>query len=397
MNEKPLWTKDFFSISLCSFFLFLTFYMLLTALPIYVTEDLKGDEKQIGLIITVFLIAAVICRPFTGIWVEDFGRKRILYISLLIFGVASLLYPFADSFPLMIALRFFHGIGFGMATTATTTIVADLVPDERRGEGMGYFAMSMNLAMVIGPFLGLTLSANTGFTVIFIVCIITALFAVILGLLVKFPTDSPGKIKPQKSNLSFNNLFEKSVIPISIVGGILAITYASLLSFLSVFAKETGLEDTAGLFFVVYAVVIIASRPFTGKWLDQYGENKIIYPGIIIFILGMYLLSQTETTFSLLLSGAIIGLGFGSLVPSFQTVAVSMVSPKRRGIATATFFTVFDIGVGAGSFFMGMIAAKTSYSFMYLSASFIILIGLVLYYLLHGRKQNKKMSESNTF
>jgi len=390
MQKKPLWTRDFISVSLSSFFLFFTFYVLLTTLPIFVVDNLGGSEAQIGLVVTVFLISAVICRPFTGKWIEDFGRKKMLYFSLIIFLLSAVFYMGIKSFPLLLLLRFIHGIGFGMATTVLGTIVADLVPDERRGEGMGYYSMAMNLSMVAGPFIGIMIATRATFTILFIICGIAAFLALILGFVAKFPDRVAGPVKMRTEKMSFKSLFEVSTLRIATVAGILSFSYAGLMAFISVYAKQLGLVEAASFFFVVYAVTMLAARPFTGRWFDMKGENVIIYPGMIIFAIGLILLSQVQSAGLLLVSGAIIGLGYGSLTPSFQTVAINQAAPHRRGAATATFFTLFDGGFALGSFTMGLFAVSVGYAKLYLYCGIIVVLTIPLYYFLHGRKSSQR-------
>ncbi|AGX02686.1 MULTISPECIES: MFS transporter [Bacillus] len=384
MKKQPLWTKDFLGVSITSFFLFIGFYILLTTLPIYILDDLKGSESQVGLIISVFLIAAVISRPFTGKWIDEIGRKKILMISMVIFTVASALYFTADSLPMLLAVRFLHGAGFGMATTATGAIVADIVPAERRGEGLGYYAMFMNLAMVIGPFTGLTIIQYAAYSWIFVLCTVLAVLALVLSSIISIPENSGEKTK--QPSFAFSSLFEKNAVPVSIAAGTLAFAYSGVLSFISVYAKELGLMQAASFFFVVYAAFILISRPFTGRWFDMYGENRVIYPAIVLFAAGLFLLSLADNSFLFLLAGAVIGLGYGTIVPSMQTVAIKNADPSKRGLATSTFFTMFDSGIGLGSYVLGIVAVYTGFAKLYMVLVLVSLIGLGLYYILHGKK-----------
>lgn len=391
MSKPKLWTKDFLGISLASFFLFIPFYILMITLPIYTLEDLGGSKTQVGLIVTIFLIAAVLIRPFTGKLLEVFGKKEMLYFSLTIFLLATILYLGANTFELLLILRFFHGIGFGIATIATGTIVADIIPQQRRGEGMGYFALFMNVAMVIGPFLGLTIIQYTSFQTLFILTSFFSLAALIAGMIPNIPKQ-PKVVTSSitKKGLKVDDLFEKSVLPIALMAGILSFTYASVLSFISIYAKEINLVQTASFFFVMYAVFLILSRPFTGRWFDLYGENYVIYPSIFLYGIGMLFLSQTTHSITFLLAGALIGIGYGTVGPAIQTIAINTVPAHRRGTATATFFTFFDGGLGIGSFVLGIVAAYTGLSRLYLYSGFFILASIGLYYLLHGRFQSEK-------
>ncbi|QIZ10402.1 MFS transporter [Priestia megaterium] len=387
MNKPKLWTKSFISISLSNFFLFLTFYVLLVTLPIYAIQEFHSNASEAGLMTTVFLFSAIISRPLAGQWLEKAGHKKVLLTALIFFSGASLLYFFPKTIIGFLLIRLLHGIGFGMATTAAGAIVADLIPTSRRGEGMGYFIMSTNMAMVLGPFIGLTAIQQWGAKTLFIVSVIVAIGALITGLSVKVKEMGQADHMVVRSAFSFRNFFEVSAIPIAIVGCFLAIVYSALLSFVSVFATEIHLTEISSLFFVVYAIVLLISRPFTGKWLDQHGPNVIVYPSIALFAIGMFILSQSGSAVSFLLSAGMIGLGWGTLFPTFQTIAIQDAAPRKRGLATATFLSIYDLGIALGSFLLGLAAAKMDYSSLYFLCSFYILLGIVLYYFLHTRKQ----------
>lgn len=385
MNNERLWTKDFISVSLSGFFTFLVFYTLMAVLPIYVIDDLGQKESQVGLVITVFLLAAVLIRPFAGIWLDTIGRRKILLSSLAFFAITSFFYIIATNFIALLALRFVQGITFGLATTAAGTIVAEIIPPKRRGEGMSYFGSAMILAMVFGPFLGITIMNHFSFNALFLISGIFAIISFFFGLNTKIPKQMI------KTNIKINasNLIEKSVLPISLTAAVIAFGYSSVVSFITLYAKKLGFVEFASYFFIVYAVVVLMSRPFTGKLFDRKGENIIIYPGIILFTIGLLILSFSNLPIIFLLSAAMIGIGYGSITPSFQTLAINTVAPARKGMATATFFMFFDIGIGLGSYVLGIVTAKTSFHFMYVISAIVVLLTTFFYYFLHDRKQKK--------
>ncbi|WP_442595774.1 MFS transporter [Neobacillus sp. D3-1R] len=389
MKEQPrLWTKDFISISLSNFFLFMTFYFLLVSLPVMVIQQYESTKTEAGLITTVFLISAILIRPIAGYGIEKIGMRKILLTSLIIFFIASILYFFATSIMALFLVRFLHGIGFGMATTAAGGLVANIIPDSRRGEGMGYFIMSSNLAMVMGPFIGLTAIQMWDASVLFAISVICALFSLIAGWIIRIPI----KENKKKIHISFQfqNFFEASAVPISVVGAFFAIVYSSVLSFVSVYAKEIGLIEVSSLFFVVYAAILLASRPFTGKWFDQFGPNVIIFPSIVLFAIGLFILGSSHTALGFLLSAAFIGIGWGTIFPSLQTIAIQKAAPNKRATATATFLSIFDTGIGFGSFIVGMVVAEVGFRSFYINGSIYVLVGILVYYLLHTRKEPLK-------
>ena len=187
MTKPKLWTKDFISISLSNFFLFSTFYFLLVTLPVYSIQKFHSSTSQAGLMTTVFLVSAIVSRPFAGKWIERSGYHKVLFTALLLFLLSSLLYFYPTSMDGFLTIRLLHGVGFGMATTAAGAIVASIIPVSRRGEGMGYFIMSTNLAMVLGPFIGLTAIQQWGPNVLFTISSVCALASFVTGLIIKVP------------------------------------------------------------------------------------------------------------------------------------------------------------------------------------------------------------------
>ena len=392
--DKPrLWTRDFISIAITNFLVFTTFFYLLVTLPIYALQELHGAKSEAGLITTIFLVASILTRPFAGKWIEKAGKYIVFISSLIVLFAASILYFIPQSLIGLLILRFFHGIGFGMATTATGAIVADLIPESRKGEGMGYYGLTLNLAMAIGPFLGLTVMQQTGTNVIFIINALCALFALVAGLFVKLPKKAfmPERVIERKTSMKIGDYLETSAIPVSLVSAFFGLIYSGIISFVSIYAKEQKLVEAAGYFFVVYAVVLLISRPFTGKWFDLFGANIIIYPAILCFAVGTFLLSVSTTSLLFLASAALIGVGWGTVFPSFQTIAIQVAPPKKRALATATFLSIYDFGFGIGSFIFGIAATKIDYGSLYFYCSFLIIIGSGVYYLLHGRISSRSI------
>ncbi|NHN33406.1 MFS transporter [Paenibacillus agricola] len=394
MQKTTLWNKDFILISLSSFFIFITFYMLAVTLPSFVLDDLQGSNQQIGLVTTVFIIAAVIFRPLTGLWFDELNRKKIIFYSLALFTVCSLLYLTIHSFSMLLILRIVHGVGFGIAATVTSAIAIEIIPVQRRGEGIGYFSLFMSLAMVIGPFLGLTVLSHYHFTALFGACFVFSLLAFACSQLTRIPL----KLKLQNQpaivkSYNWRRFIEPKAIPISLAGSILAFSYGAISTFISVYAKFLGMEQMASYFFMVFAAMILVSRPFTGKLFDRAGEHVLVYPGIALFVIGMLWLSQAHSVAVFLVAGAIIGLGFGALLPSFQAIAVQVSPSHRRGLAMGTYFMLFDSGYGLGSYILGMVAAKSGYRTMYLVGSLIVACTAIIYYMLHHRRSKARLAQ----
>ncbi|MGG3571751.1 MFS transporter [Bacillus gobiensis] len=374
-SSEPIWTKDFILVVLVNLLIFTVFYSYITVLPVYVLDGMDGTESQAGFVTSVFLLAAIILRPLSGMIIDRFGQKRIAIISVTLFTFSAFLYVFIDNFYMLLALRFFQGIWFSIITTVTGAIAANIIPKNRRGEGLGYFVMSMNLAVVIGPFIGLNLIGKVSFSNLFLLFSIFALVSIFCCL--------PLKVKEVKGSTSFaftlSNMFEKKALPIAIVGLSISFWYSSVISFISVYAHSLNLMDASGYFFLCFAATMIISRPFTGRLFDRVGPGIVIYPSILLFSIGLLMLAFTSSSVMLLLSGAVIGLGYGTLLPCMQTIAIQSSPANRSGYAIATFFTFFDTGIATGSYILGILVTFSGFSNLYLLASIFVLISLYLY------------------
>ncbi|GFN32903.1 MFS transporter [Paenibacillus xylaniclasticus] len=386
-TKEALWNKNFVAISLSSFFVFLTFYTSATTLPVYVKETLHGSEQQIGLSMTLFIVAAVLIRPFAGKWMERFGDTRIVFWSLLLFFLAAVYYLNIYSFAMLLLLRFVNGGSFAVATTSTNGVALKLIPESRKGEGISYFSLFMSLAMVIGPFIGLTVNSHYGYRALFVMCAGFSLLALGLGVMARTRTEQTSPTVPRvKKPLHWQDLIEVTAIPIGLAGFLTAFSYSGLTSFISVYASSMSMESIASYFFVCFGVMIVLPRPLIGRILDRYSEKLVIYPSIAILAIGLYLLGQAQSQALFLAAGAVSGLGYGALLPSFQTNAVKRSARERQPIAMATFFVLFDLGYGIGSYVLGVIASSLGYDGMYLISAVVTALTALLYYALHRKK-----------
>ena len=384
MSKEKIWTKPFLSLFITNIAVFMVFYGLVTALPLYAVGVLGRTDEDAGLLMSMFLLSAIFVRPFTGKILDVVGKRKMLWISLVFYVICTILYYIVASFPLLLGLRFIQGIWFSIITTATVAIVADIIPPTRRGAGLGYFNMSTNLAVVLGPLIALSIVQTLSFEALFIILSLLVLVGSLFAMTA--PKDSKEDSIEKSLSIKLSDLFEKGAMPAAMIGFFVSVSYASVLSYLSLYAQEKDVLAYASLFFIVFAIVILATSPFTGKLYDEKGAHYVVIPGFIAFMLGLALLGYITGPISFLIAGGLIGLGYGAIVPSLQTIAVQSTSPKRSGYATATFFTFFDGGIALGSYILGMIAVTYSYKAVYLFATCIVLAVLIGYLMYRKKK-----------
>ncbi|MEK8197503.1 MULTISPECIES: MFS transporter [unclassified Lysinibacillus] len=389
-ENTQIWTKRFISLFLTNISVFFVFYGLVTTLPLYAIGELHQTDKEAGLLLSGFLLSAIIVRPFSGKLLDVFGKKKLLVLSIVGYFICTVLYLFVHPFGLLLGLRFIQGIFFSIITTAAGSLAADIVPAKRKGAGLGYFTMSTNLAVVIGPFIGLLLIQYSTFNVLFIVMSICILAGGILALTVN-TDDLPKPDHEGKLTFKFNDLFERKALPVAAIASLVAFSYASVLSFLSVYAQQKDLMAVASLFYAVFAAAMLITRPFTGKLYDTKGPQFVIIPGIISFAIGLVMLAFVEGPVLFLCAAIFVGFGYGSVTTSLQALAVQSTAIQRSGYATATYFTMFDLGIALGSYILGMVAVQAGYASVYLSGACLLGVVFIIYLIRLAKIKPKKV------
>ena len=388
MNKQRIWNRNFTSIWISTCLFFTVFFSLMSTMPLFVTNSLNSGSKESGIVVTIFIIASLLFRFFSGKLIDRFGKKKILFLSAILFLVCSSFYLIVESLTQLLLLRFIHGMSFGIASTATGSIAADIVPSERKGEGIGYYSLSYTMAMFLGPYFGLMIINQFDYLIYFVFLTLLSFMAFMLLTNIKFRSlHLESKSDVQKGSF-WNDMIEVKAVPIGVTSIFIAIAYSGFLTFIPMYALKLGLGSIAGYFYVIYAITIVLLRPITGKVFDRYNEHFVMYPAILVSAIGFICLSLAHSGFLFLLSAAIIGAGIGSLSPSLQTIAVKSTSNERSGIATATFLNAFDIGVGLGSFVIGILVSSTSFSFVYFVSALGVLFSAFIYYFLYHRNKN---------
>lgn len=387
-TSKPaLWTRDFILTSLVNFFLILIFYLLMVTIAVYAVSEYGASTSEAGLVTGIFILGALTGRLVIGRSMDQIGRKKTLIIGTTLFTLTTFFYFLNFGLPFLMVNRFLHGMTLGMASTAAGTIVAQIIPMTRKGEGIGYFSMSSTLAAAFGPFIGLMLSQYSSYEMIFTVCLVLGVISLAISVLVYVPPIKTPPNSPVTKRFAVSGFVEPKAVPIAIVCLVLALCYSSVLSFINFYAMEENLVQAASYFFLVYAISILLSRPFTGRLMDAKGANFIMYPAFVLFAAGLFLLNVSSSSAGLLIAGALIGLGFGNMQSTTQAVAIKLTPTHRMGLATSTFFIAMDAGLGFGPYLLGFVIPMIGYNSLYGILGFVVLATAFLYYGLHGKKE----------
>lgn len=361
------------------------FYFLIVVLPIYIEEEMNADNSIAGIVLSMYTIASLLIRPFSGVAVDSLGRKFIFIWSFFIFSLLFGLYGFVWSLLLMGILRFLHGLTWGVATTSGATIAVDIIPASRRGEGIGYYGFSITISMAIGPAIGLFLSDGRNYENMFFIGIILNLVGFILLLFIKYPSFTPFK---ENVKFKWKNLFESKSLVISLNILLTQATYGGLVTFVVIYGKEFGIGNP-GLFFVFYAGAKLIGRAFSGRIFDKEGPKRVVTIGFFLMLIGFVILSLMRDYNGFLGSAAIMGFGYGISISSIQAMVNNVVELHRRGVANSTYFTIFDLGIGLGIIFIGFVSKLTSISDAFLLCAGMCLLSLI-YFLMFTLKYYRK-------
>ena len=380
-TPNKLWTRDFIVIALINLMTFIGFNMTTTGMPVYVSS-LGASDLIAGLVTTLTTGATLLIRPFSGMVLDRFGRKGILVAGIGAMVLTTAAYGVFPILGVILGIRLCHGIAWGLTSTATSTIAADLIPRKRFAEGMGYFALASAIAIAIAPALAIGVLQSVGIKPMIAIAAAATVVAFLLSFFqhtVKIAPDEDG------GELRFAAFFEKrAALPAAVVF-LINCAFGAIMTFIALHGQARGV-DQIWLYFTVYAVVTLVSRPLTGKIIDKSG---FFLPGIfsvIGVVVTLILISFSHTISMFCLAGVFAGVGFGTGMGTLQTMAVSAVAPGRRGVATSTYFFGFDGGIGAGALIAGALAGILGYGTMFLAMASFPLAGLILF-LLAGKKR----------
>ncbi|WP_026582299.1 MFS transporter [Bacillus sp. J33] len=371
-SSEKIWTRDFVLILMSNFFIFLGFQMTLPTIPLFV-EKLGGNDQLIGIVVGIFTFSALLLRPYAGHTLETKGRRFVYLTGLGIFVISVGSFGFVSSLIFLFILRVVQGFGWGFSTTASGTIATDLIPAKRRGEGMGYFGLSGNIALAFGPTLGLALTGIISFRLLFLICALLGLTALLLSSRIQYK-----EVEKQSVPVKRWDIYEKSALKPSLLLFFITVTFGGIASFLPIYSAQKGIGGIHW-YFLLFAIALMISRTFAGRLYDQRGHQAVFIPGAVLVLIAMILLAWLPSSIIMYTAAILYGLGFGSVQPALQAWSVKEAPPNRRGMANATFFSFFDLGVGIGAIAFGQIAHLYGYSSIYMTAAGSVVISIFLY------------------
>lgn len=384
MNQPKdkLWTQSFVSACIGNFLLFFAFYLLVPIFPLYLIEKFHTSKSLVGVILSSYTVAALLIRPFAGFVLDMFNRKPIYLVAFFLFVVIFVGYPLSNIIGIFLFYRILHGFTFGFVTTAGNSLIVDIMPASRRGEGLGYFGVANNLAMAVGPMTSLLMHDYYSFDVIFYVAIGTGLLGFIFAATIKSKNMADRSVKqPMAFDRFF--LFEGFYAGLCLL--LMGIPYGMVVTYIAIFGKELGILSGVGIFFTIMAVGLTVSRLIGGKMVDNGKLTQVIAYGTAICLVAFFALAGINKihhhnvliVILFYVISLLLGVGYGMIFPAYNALFVNLAPNNRRATASSTYMTSWDIGIGIGLISGGWLAdAKGGLPLAYLVGGIAVTLSL---------------------
>ncbi|MBO7241176.1 MAG: MFS transporter [Methanobrevibacter sp.] len=391
-NEDKIFTIDFFLIFGALLFTALVMYALMSTVTEYATS--MGTSATIaGLVSGIYIFGGLCSRIYSANALERRDWKKLAVIFLSIHFLACIFYFFANNVTILLIVRFIHGLGFGASANAIVTIASAILPKKRFGEAFGYFMLGTTIAVGLGPYISGffydnwgsigSFSLATSFAFLGLLCIILldiSKYEIIHNSEIENGIiEEDEEVGEEKGSIRrvIDKIFEIPAIPVSLFTGLTSLGYVSILSFYRLYAVEVDLVGAFSLFFIIYSIVLVASRPIAGRIQDNYGDRIICFTGIIAQAIGLFLVAWMPSAITVFICAVCAALGFGTLNSACTAIVTRDTLPNRRPYAISTFFIFCDGTMGFGPALLGSFVSATSgYAPVYFISSFITLLAL---------------------
>lgn len=364
---------------IANFSMFFAFYLLTPLLPLYLSETFHSGKDVIGLVLSGYTIAALLTRPFSGYVVDSFNRKKVLMICLAANAIFFAGYLAASTLLLFAIVRTMHGIPFGASTVANTTVAIDVLPSERRNEGIGYYGLSNNIATAIAPTIGIFIYKYTGnFNILFWIALVVAVVGLLADGSVKLPQK---EIVKNKKPISLDRFFLTRGWALGLNIIFFGFCYGVLSNYIAIYGKEKlGITEGTGTYFLILALGLIMSRLSGSKSLRNGKLTHNAAMGILISTVGYTVFIACPNQIGFYASALLIGLGNGHMYPAFQNMIIGVAHNNERGTANSTLLTSWDLGMGIGIMMGGIVAEYFSYGAAFWMVVLVHVCGLAIFF-----------------
>ena len=358
---EPLWNSNYCKAMADNFMLFFSFYLITPLLPLYLDSQFEADKDLIGLVLSGYVVAALLVRPFSGYIVDSFDRKKVLMLCFFAFFICFTGYIGAGTLLMFAIVRTIHGLPFGATTVANSTVAIDVLPSSRRNEGIGFYGLSNNLAMAFAPTVGIAIyNATSNFILLFWIALAVAFAGFYCSTSIKLPHRPKVEGKPP---MSLDHFFLTRAWLMALNIMMFSLCWGVMSNYVAIYGKEVlDITDGTGLFFALLSGGLFVSRLYGAKSLRKGRLTANAIEGGLISSVGFTLFALSPGTWAFYVSALLIGLGNGRMYPAFLNMFVAVARKDQRGTANSSILTSWDLGMGVGILIGGMLLEYVGYS-----------------------------------
>jgi len=349
-----LFTPRFFVMCGFSFTVFLSAFQLFPTAPFHILE-LGGTTSAAGLFLGFLAYASAFSAPLTGTLGDRIGPRRVLIIASIAITGFSIAYALIPSYKIMLGLVLIHGVFWSGLLTGSAAYMTNILPESRRAEGIAYWGLATVAAVAVAPSIGFWVF-HFGWRAL---CLEAAILNIVMGIIAWRLPPQPIAVAPEGPRKG--RLVEWRVLVLSFTLFLYSFGYGGITSFTALYADANNVTPK-GIYLTTMSVVILVTRPMSGRLGDKFGYRRIFLPCLVLITLGLACLMFGGTKFWLITSAVIFSAGFGTAYPVFASYVMRHVGPERRGAAFGAILACFDTGIGTGSTGMGWIIDHYGFS-----------------------------------
>jgi len=371
----PLFTGRFFLMCGFTFTVFLSAFQLLPTAPFHILE-LGGSKFAAGLFLGLLTYSSAFSAPLTGGLADRVGKRRMLIVGSLAIAGFSSVYSVLRDYRILLALVLFHGVFWSGLLSASSAYITDIIPPNRRAEGISYWGLSNILAIAVAPQVGFAVYARGWGSV----CAATAALNLAMAVIAwRLPPDA--SLRPGTHH---GPLIEWHVLILSITLFLYSFGYGGITSFVALYADANGVVPKS-IFFTAFALAILVTRPISGRLSDRIGHRRVFLPCLGLIIAGLALLALDGSKRGLITAAIVFGIGLGSAYPAYAAYVMQHVPDSRRGAAFGSILAAFDTGIGTGSITTGWIAQRAGLSTAYAFAAVLATLSIPFFLIAEKR------------
>ncbi|MCT7674016.1 MAG: MFS transporter [Lactobacillus mulieris] len=363
-------------------FFFMFSVMFITPLINGYAISLGASSSFAGFVVGIMSVASLFLRPIAGNITDIFSKYRLSLIGGILIAIGIIGYVITPNSELLLLFRLINGTGFVLCTVCMTTWLGALVPRSHVGQAMGFYGLMNALDMAIAPAIAIDVYHTIGYRNSFILAAVASILMIIVIQFVE--NHAMPKVRKNKLKKKFK-LVQKNAFPVTILTALFAIPYFITQADIVIYAEQKHLDIHVGMYFVIYAIVLLVLRIVLKNFFDTVRFGVWLY--VAAASMFFYLFILAIMTNDLMMGLAAIGMtvGYGIIYSVLQSTALLLAPLEEQGLASSTFYMGIDLGMSFGPIIAGFIDTYLPIQYFYLVQLILVPLVLIVYFVYRKR------------